>query len=226
MLADADGETADDVDGGDDQRGHGIAPDEFGGAVHGAEEIAFLVEFAAAPARDFFVDGAGVQVGVDRHLLAGDAVKGEACCDLRDAGGALGDDDEIHHQQNGEDDQADDDVAAHEEAAEGGDDMAGGERAFIAVGQNLAGGGDVQRQAEQGGEQKDGGEAGEIQRFDDEQRHHEDQDAGGEGEREADIQQKWRQRQDEHGEDEHHAEGEAHIRAYAQFAYAGQYFRE
>jgi hypothetical protein len=57
------------------------------------------------------------KVGVDRHLLAGDGVEGEARADLGDARRTLGDDDEIDDDQDQEDDQADDEVAAHHQAS-------------------------------------------------------------------------------------------------------------
>jgi hypothetical protein len=50
------------------------------------------------------VDQAGRQVGVDRHLLAGHGVEGEARRDFGDAARTLGDDDEVHDDQDDEDD--------------------------------------------------------------------------------------------------------------------------
>ena len=49
----------------------------------------------AAPARVVLADQPGVEVGVDRHLLAGHRVQGESGAHLGDALGALGDDDEV-----------------------------------------------------------------------------------------------------------------------------------
>ena len=81
------------------EAGDRVAAHEFRGAVHGAVEVALVLELAAALARDLLVDEAGREIGVDRHLLAGHAVEAEARGDLGDAAGALGDDDEIHHQR-------------------------------------------------------------------------------------------------------------------------------
>ena len=89
------------------------------GAVHGAEEGRFLLQLLAALLGLVLVDQAGGQVGVDRHLLAGHGVQGEAGRDFGDAARALGDDDEVHDHQDGEDDHADDEVAAHHQLAEG-----------------------------------------------------------------------------------------------------------
>ena len=100
----ADDDAAEDVDGGDDQAGDGVAAHELRGAVHGAEEGAFLLQLAPAALRLLLVDQAGRQVGVDRHLLAGDGVEGEARADLGDTRRALGDDDEVDGDQDHEDD--------------------------------------------------------------------------------------------------------------------------
>ena len=133
VARDADDDAAEDIDGQDDQARHGVAADEFRGAVHGAEEGALLLELAAAALGLLVVDQAGREVGVDRHLLAGDGVEREARADFGDARRALGDDHEIDGQQDGEDDEADDEIAAHHEPREAADDEAGGVRPLGAV---------------------------------------------------------------------------------------------
>ncbi len=124
-LEHADDDPADEVDRGDDHRGHGVAFDELGGAVHGAVEVGLLGDLGAARARLVVADQAGVEVGVDRHLLAGHRVEREARADLGDAPGAVGDDHELDHDEDQEDHEADDDVAADDEFAERLDDAAG-----------------------------------------------------------------------------------------------------
>ena len=69
----------------------------------------------AAPAGLVLVDEAGVEVGVDRHLLAGHGVEGEAGSDLGDAAGTVGDDDELDDRQDQEDHETDDQGAADDE---------------------------------------------------------------------------------------------------------------
>ncbi len=159
-LHDADGKAAQDVDQRDQNGGDGVAADKFARAVHRPVEIRLLLDLAPAVAGLGFVDHAGVEFGVDRHLLAGHGVQSEAGRHFGDAPGALGDDDEIDQDQNQKDDQADDVIAAHDKVAEGFDDMPG-----VTVEQNQAGGGDVERQPVKGDEQEQGGEAGEIGRF-------------------------------------------------------------
>ena len=162
LLGDADDHAADDVDEDDQQAGDGVAAHELGGAVHGAEEAAFVLELLAAAARLVLVDQAGGQIGVDRHLLAGHGVEVEARRHFGDAAGALGDDDEVDDHQDGEDDDADDEIAAHDEIAEGLDDVAGGVGAFVAVRQDQARGGEVERQPQHGGDQQHGRETRRI----------------------------------------------------------------
>ena len=211
VAEEADGEAAEDVDDGDQQAGDGVAADELGGAVHGAEEAAFLLELAAALAGGGFVDEAGGEVGVDGHLLAGHRVEAEAGGDLGDAAGALGDDHEVHDEEDGEEDDTDDDVTAHEEAAERLDDVAGGGGAFVAVAEDEAGGCDVEGEAEEGGEEEEGWEAREIERAVEEHGDHQDEHGGRDGEGEAEVEQGCGEGEDEDGEEGDDAEGEADV---------------
>ena len=103
---------------GDQDAGHRVALDELRGTVHRAVEVGLLGDLGAALARLLVGDLAGVEVGVDRHLLAGHGVEGEARADLGHAAGAVRDDHELDHDQDQEDDEADDDVAADDEVAE------------------------------------------------------------------------------------------------------------
>ena len=145
LLHDADGKAAQDIDEGDQNGGDGVAADEFARPVHGPVKIGFLLDLAAAEAGLGFVDHAGVEFGVNRHLFARHGVEGETGRDFGDAPRALGDDDEIDQGQNQEDHQADDIIAADDKIAEGFNDMPG-----IAVEQDQAGGSDVERKAVQG----------------------------------------------------------------------------
>ena len=123
-LDDADAQAADDVDQDNHDAGDGVAADELAGAVHGAEEVGLLRNLLPAALGLAIVDHAGVQVGVDGHLLARHAVQGKSGGHLADARGALGDDHELNQHDDREDHQADDDLvgaggAAGDELAEG-----------------------------------------------------------------------------------------------------------
>ena len=117
VPGDADDDAAEDVDGQNDKAGDRVAADEFRRTVHRTEEGAFLLELAPARCATFSSMRPGGEVGVDRHLLAGNGVEGEARPDLCDAGRALGDHQEVDRHQDEKDDDADDEIAAHDEAA-------------------------------------------------------------------------------------------------------------
>ena len=119
LLRHRDDDAADDIDADDEQAGNGIAAHEFAGAVHGAEEIGFRFDRLAAMLGFLFIDQAGGEIGVDRHLLAGHGVQIEARRDFGDAARTFGDDDEVHDDEDREHDDADDEIALHDELAEG-----------------------------------------------------------------------------------------------------------
>ena len=150
-------ESADDVDEGDEDTGDGIASHELTGTVHRAIEVGFFLDFESAGRGGEFVDDAGIEFGVDGHLLTGHRVQSEARCDLGNTARALGDDDEIDDDENDENDGADDVVALDEHMAEGFDDITG-----EAVEQDESRGGDVQRQSQQCDGKENGGEGGEL----------------------------------------------------------------
>ena len=155
----ADAETADDVDGRDDQTGDGVAFDKFHGAVHGAEELAFGGEFSTAATGLLDVDGARAHVGVDTHLLSGHGVQCESRGDFGDTLRTFRDDDELHDGDNQEDDSADDEIATDDEITEHVDDFA-----RVRLQKNESRRRDVQGQSEQGGEQQHARECGEGER--------------------------------------------------------------
>jgi hypothetical protein len=85
QLHHPDGHAADEVDRGDDQAGDRIALHELRGTVHGAVEVRLRGDPTPALLRLDVGDQPGVEVRVDRHLLAGHRVQGEARGDLRHA---------------------------------------------------------------------------------------------------------------------------------------------
>ncbi len=176
LLRHADDDAADHVDEGDQQGRHRVAAHEFRGTVHGAEEGGLLLQGRAPSLRGLLVDQAGRQVGVDRHLLAGHRVEGEAGRDLGDPARALRDDHEIHDDQDREHDDPDDEVAPHHEVAEGLDDVAGRRRTLVAVAEDEARRGEVQGEPQHRGDEQQRREDGEFQRIIDRQAGHHDQD--------------------------------------------------
>ncbi len=206
----ADGDAADQVDDQDQDRGDGVAAHEFGGAVHRAIEVGFGRDVLAPRGRLLLVDQAGVEVGVDRHLLARQRVEREARRDFRDALGALGHDDEVDDHQDHEHHQADDEIAADDDVTERFDDLAGRVRAFVAVEQDDAGRGHVQRQAHQGRAQDHGREYREVERALGRHGHQDHDQRQHDVEGEQHVEQDRRQRQDDHPQerDQEHGRGE------------------
>ena len=81
------------------RHGDGVAAHELRGAIHGAEEGAFLLQLPAPALGFLVVDQAGGQVRVDRHLLAWNGVEREARAHFGDTRRALGDNDEVDRDQ-------------------------------------------------------------------------------------------------------------------------------
>ena len=168
---------------------------------------------AAPAARLAFVDQAGGEIGVDRHLLARHGVEVEARGDFGDAARALGDDHEVDDHQDREDDDADDEIAAHHEVAERLDDVAGGVGALVPARQDEPRRGEVEREPQHGRDQQHGRKGGEFERRLDEQRRHQDQHRQDDRDGERHVEQRRRQRQDQDDQDRHHADGERDVAA-------------
>ncbi len=204
MLQHAHGQATEHVDEQDQDAGDGVAADELAGAVHRTVEVGFLANLFTTGLGFFTRQQTGVQVGVDGHLLAGHGVEDEARGHFRDAPGALGDDHEVDDGQDGEDHDAHGVVAADDEFTEGGDDLAGRLVAVLAVQQDDAGGGHVQRQPQHGGDQQHDREDREVQRplhVDDRQQHHQ---RDGDVEGEQCIEHRRGQRHHDHGQQGQH----------------------
>ncbi len=94
-----DRDAANEVDERDQDRRDRVALDKLRRTVHRAVELRLLLDLLAALACLVFGDLAGVEIGVDRHLLTGHGVEGEASCDLGDTTGTCRDDHELDHDQ-------------------------------------------------------------------------------------------------------------------------------
>ena len=111
-----------------------------------------------------FVDQPGVEIGIDRHLFAGQSIQGEARGHFRDANRAMVDDDVLDRDQHQEDHRANDVVAADDETSERFDHVARGGSSGVSVQQNQARRRNVQCQPEQREQQQRGGKYAEIDR--------------------------------------------------------------
>ena len=215
VAGDADHDAAEDVDRENDEAGDRVAAHELRRAVHRAEKRAFLLELAPARLRDLFVDQPGREVGVDRHLLAGNGVEGEAGADFGDARRALGDDEKVDRHQDQEHDDADDEIAAHHQLGETADDVARGGRPLFAAREDEPRRRDVERQPEDRRDQQHRGKGGELQRLLNPQRHHQDQHRKRDRQRQAEVDHRRRHRQEEQAEDQDDADGKGDILAAA-----------
>ena len=200
LLHDADREAAEQVDDDDDDAGDRVALDELAGTVHRTVEVGLGADVRATLAGRVLVDEAGVEVGVDRHLLAGHGVEGEAGADLGDAAGTVGDDQELDDHQDQEDHQTDDQRPADDEVPEGLDHLAG-----VAVDQDEAGRADVEGEPEERGDQDQRGEDREVERALDLHGDQQDEQPEADVEGDEDVEQDGRQRHDQHDDDAHDA---------------------
>ena len=150
----------------------------------------------------------GREIRIDRHLLAGHRVQREPRRDFRDPARTLGDDHEVHNDQDDEHHHADNEIASHHEAAKDLDDVAGRLRAFMAMGEDEAGGRNVERQPQQCRQQQHGWKGRKFKRLFDQQRRHQDEDGQRDRNRQKEVEQEWRDRDDEHHHQRHHAEPE------------------
>ena len=200
MLNGTQHQPADNVDGQDQHTRDRVALHELGRAVHRTVEICLGRHLGAAQASLVGGQQPGVQIGVDRHLLAGHGVEREPRGDLRHSPRALGDDDQVDDHQDGEDENTDNIVAADQEIAERLNDMAGGGRALVAADQHDPGRGDVEAEPQQRRKQQHRRERREIERPPGVDRHHQHDQRDAEIEYEEDVEQ---QRRDRHHHQQH-----------------------
>ena len=75
VADDADHEPAEDVDQRNDDTGDRVAAHEFARTIHGTVEIGLFGKLGATTLRFAIVDDTGVQIGIDRHLAAGQTIE-------------------------------------------------------------------------------------------------------------------------------------------------------
>ncbi|MNH06764.1 hypothetical protein D3C79_661430 [compost metagenome] len=154
------------------------------------------------------VDQAGVEVGVDGHLLAGHGVEGETRAHFRDTPGALGHHHEVDDHEDGEHHGTDHIVTADHHLTEGLDHFTGGSMAILPMEHDHPRRGDVQRQTQQGCHQQDGWKRSEIEGAQGVDADQQDHDRQGDVEGEEHVEQKRRDRQHHHCQ--HHQQQQRH----------------
>ncbi len=186
------------VDHHDQNTGDGIPANELTRTIHRAVEIGFLGYVGTAFFRFIFANQPGVQIGVNCHLFARHPVQYETRAHFRDTARTFGDNHKVDDHEDDKHHDTDGEVTAHQEVAEGLDHLTCRRTAGMPVHQDDTGGGHVQRQAQQRGEQQNGRECGEIQGTLGEHRHqqHHDRERNVEGEKQ--VEDECRKRQDHH----------------------------
>src|SRR4051794_39759820 len=110
----------------------------------------------AAAAGFGFLDDAGIEIGIDGHLLTGHGVQGKSGGDFSDTSSALGDNDELNNDDDNEDNHTHRQRIAADELSERFNDTTGGFhggfgcQSSIARGEDQSRGGGVQYETEEG----------------------------------------------------------------------------
>ena len=121
---------------------------------------------------------------VDGHLFARQRIQGEAGRDLCNAPCALGDDHEINDRQQREDDDADDIIAPDYLFTEGRNNLA-----CLTCTQDESGGGHVQAEPEQRGNEQQRGKRRELRRIAEEEHDHQRENCAPETQHDENIEQ-------------------------------------
>ena len=211
MLHHADSHTTNDVDGQNQQTGNSIAFHELRGTVHGTVKIGFLGDFRTAMLGLVLIDQPGIQIGINRHLLARHGIQSEAGTDLRHPAGTFGDNQKVDDHKDGENHQTNSVVSPNQDFTKGLDDLTGSIAALMAVQQYNPGGRHVQAQAQQGGHQQYRGEGGKFHRPHGVHADQQNDDGQSDVEGEEHIQQERRHGQNHHAKQPHQHQGDAEV---------------
>ena len=133
MLRQADDQAADNIDHKNQDRGDGVALDEFRGTIHGAVKVGLLGDFLTPDLGFLIRQHAGIEIGVDRHLLARHRIKGKARRHFRHPAGTAGDNDKVDDDQDQEDKQPDGVIAGNDKVSKGFNNLSCGVRPGVAL---------------------------------------------------------------------------------------------
>ena len=163
-----DREAAENVYHRDDDAGDRITTHELRGTVHRSVEVGFTSDFLASGAGIALRDQTCREIRIDRHLLAGHRVEGEACGHFRHSRRTLGDHHELHDDQDDEDDRSDDRITPGHEVGESLDHFTCGTSRIRVVqfagGENQPSRRDVEDESEESGRKEQRREDAEVQR--------------------------------------------------------------
>jgi hypothetical protein len=165
VLHDPNQESANNVDDHNDDACDGVATHEFRRSVHRTVEIRLLLDLLAAAFGVGLADQTGVQVSINRHLLAGQRIKRKPGADLGDSPSPFGDHRKVDDGQNDENNDSDDIISTDQKFAKRLNYLAGGVWPRVSLEQDNTCGCDVQTQAQQRGQQQEGREGHKLQNF-------------------------------------------------------------
>ena len=152
VVHDADDHASNDIDDGNDQSSDRVAFHKLHGTIHAAVKLAFHGQQIALRSRFGWLQNAGLEIGIDAHLLARHGVQRKSRADFGNAFRSFGDDDELNDGHDQKHHDANHQISADHQLAEGFDHVT-----RIGMQENRFGGCDVQRQSKQGREQQDRG---------------------------------------------------------------------
>ena len=124
-------DTADDIDRGNNNPRLGIAPDKLTGTIHCPVEFAFFHDLSAALIGLNFRDGAGVEIGVNRHLLTRHSIQCKTSGHFTDSFGTLCDHNKLNNEQDDKNNKTHHKTSTGNKVAKCLDDLSG-----IALSQN------------------------------------------------------------------------------------------
>ncbi|MNO92172.1 hypothetical protein D3C76_837370 [compost metagenome] len=133
VFEDTNTDPADDVDHQHHNPGDGVTTDKLRGTVHRAVEIGLFRHLFTPISRLFLVNQPRIEVGVDRHLLAGHRIEGKARRDFRNTLSTFGDHHKVDNHQDDEYHKADDEIAADDDLSECLDNFTGSAFSLVTV---------------------------------------------------------------------------------------------
>ena len=163
VLQGANGKATNNVDKQNENARYRVTANKLGRAVHCPVELRLGSD--AFPTLNCLLLGnqAGIEIGIDGHLLAGHGIECEARGNFRHPARSFGDHNEVDDHQNREQHQTHGKAAAYHKLTEGLDDLSGRSGAGVAIEQDNPGGGHIEPQPHQRGNQQNGWEHTKIQ---------------------------------------------------------------
>ena len=124
MLCGADDQAADDVNNQNQNASDGVAAHKLRCTVHRTVKVGFLSELVTALLGGVLIDDAGIEVRINRHLLARHSIQSEARDDLGNPARPFCHYDEVDDHEDQENDETNNVVAGDHKLTERFNDLA------------------------------------------------------------------------------------------------------